>query len=238
MLGKFASALVGSYVRVWLGSSDASWRRLPQPMDEPFARAGGDEGADRILMIGSGASVGYGVVSHDLALAGHLARQVSAITGRGAEVTVIADSGMTPARAEAALVDNKLAQFDALLLTLGGFEALQLMSRRLWKHQLEYFADRLDVLAPTSVRIFLLALPNMPTIMRLPPVLSGAVGRRCSALNSVTKRICLTRERLEYVKFDPRHGNLHELVGRATYQEWASLIAPSMAARLGTPLAE
>ena len=211
MLGKFARTLVGLYVRAWLGSSDASWRRLPQPTDEPFVRAPGAD-PDRILVIGSGAAVGYGVVSHDLALAGHLARQISAITGRGTEVTVIADSGMTPARAEAALADDTLAGFDALLLTLGGFEALQLMSRRTWKGQLLRFVDSVEELTPSSTKVFMLALPNMPSIVRLPPVLSGAVGRRCAALNLETKRICVHRERLEYIKFAPRHGNLHEHV--------------------------
>lgn len=68
MLGYVAYVIVRPLVRLWLSTSSQSWRALPQPTDSPVVHAAGAD-PDRVLLIGSGINVGYGVVSHDLALA-------------------------------------------------------------------------------------------------------------------------------------------------------------------------
>ena len=61
---------------------------LPRPTDATIAHASGNN-PDRMLLLGSGPAMGYGVLSHDLALPGQLARQISAASGRGVTVDVV-----------------------------------------------------------------------------------------------------------------------------------------------------
>ncbi len=124
MLGYIAHGLANPLARFWLAISAQSWRNLPTPSDPPLVHAPGSD-SDRVLLLGSGVAVGYGVVSHDLALGGHLARELSALTGRGASVDIVGRGDMAPSNTRTTLAALDLARFDALVLTLGGLEAFQ-----------------------------------------------------------------------------------------------------------------
>ena len=227
MLGYIAHGIANPFARLWLATSSQSWRTLPRPTDAPLVHAAGSD-SDRILLAGSGISVGYGVVSHDLALAGHLARELSAVTGRGATVNVIGNSDMSPSTTWAHLESVDLSRFDALVLTLGGLETMTLMPPELWRRQLDELLDKLVTATPASLEIFVVET-GVPLLTGLPKGVRRVVGRHATAINAEARAATEGRSRTTFVAFDPAVGDLATLTGRSTYRDWAELIAPAVA---------
>ena len=73
MMESVRKALIAPLVDRWLATSSQSWRTLPVPSGPPVAHTDGPD-PDRVLLLGAGISMGYGMKSHDLALPGQLAR--------------------------------------------------------------------------------------------------------------------------------------------------------------------
>ena len=66
MRGFIRGALV-PVLRVWAAVSERAFEAIPRPADAPQAHSAGID-SDRVLLLGSGPAVGWGVFSHDLAL--------------------------------------------------------------------------------------------------------------------------------------------------------------------------
>jgi hypothetical protein len=75
-------------MRAWSAATNRDYDGIPRPTDATQTHSFGTD-SDRILVFGSGPAVGWGVLSHDVALPGSLARALSARTGRGADVDVV-----------------------------------------------------------------------------------------------------------------------------------------------------
>lgn len=237
MLGYVGYVLVRPLVRVWLVSSAESWRALPRPTDSPEVRVAGPT-PDRILLLGAGIGVGYNVLSHQLGLGGRLARVLTAQTGRGTEIDIVADPDMTIPAAEQVLERLEVGRFDAMLFTLGGLEALELMPRALWRKQLVSLLDRIERTAPASLQVLLVGAPDIPSINEIPRVLAKAVTRRAGILNDETRAVIVGRPHCWFVDFDPKPGYMASRSGRRTYVEWAELIAPQVVAALNSQAPE
>jgi hypothetical protein len=226
MLDYVRNGLTRPFVRLWLASSQHSWRQLPTPADAPFAHAAGAN-PDRLLLVGSGIAVGYGVLSHELALGGAIARAVSAGTGRGMDVETIVAPELTPATARAALEGVALSRFDAVAIALGGPEALYLTPRWVWREQLLDLFDAIRESAPDAL-VFVIGLPRPPRILTLPPVYRKVVARHGAGLNLDARALAAGRRGFHYIRFVPHRTDLATKAGRQMYEEWASLIAPAM----------
>lgn len=229
MLGYLRHLLLGPLVRLWLGTSPGSWRQLPRPSDDSRVHAPGAD-SDRILLFGSGMAVGYGVVAHELGLGGHLARLVSSITGRGASLDVVADSNLPIPAARALLARTDLARFDALVVIVGGVEALSLVTRASWRSQLDGLLDQIEAATPATLRILVVEI-WMPA-EGLPLGFRGMISRTIAAFNAEIRKAVASRERARFVPFNPRGGRVMSLVARETYLEWASLLAPAVSSVL------
>jgi GAF domain-containing protein len=227
MLSYLVHGIANPIARFWLATSSQSWRNLPLPSDRPLVHAPGPD-PDRVLLIGSGVAVGYGVMSHDLALGGHLARELSAQTGRGASVDIVGRSDMSPANARISLAALDLARFDALVLTLGGLEALTLMPPVLWRHQLAELFDELHRLAPARLEVFVVQTAA-PLATGLPVGIRSLVLRCMAKINRQTEQLCSEFERARFVSFTPSQSDVNAFRGRSAYHGWAELIAPSVA---------
>src|SRR4051812_22077779 len=81
--------VIGPLIRLWLFAMMTGIRRAPRPEGTPVVHATGAD-PDRILLVGNGPALGFGVVDWDLSLAGYLARRVATGTSRGVDVKVIA----------------------------------------------------------------------------------------------------------------------------------------------------
>ncbi len=227
MLGYILHGIANPVGRLWMATSSQSWRHLPTPSDAPLVHAPGSD-SDRVLLVGSGVAVGYGVMSHDLALGGHLARALSAHTGRGASVDILGRRDMSPSNTSAYLASLDLARFDALVLMLGGLEGFTLMPPTLWRRQLRQLLVDLQAMAPASLKIFAVEI-GTPLLGGIPRGYRSLIAHHVARLNAETRSLCGEFDGVTFVAFAPAHGDVSTLTGRTTYQGWAELIAPVVA---------
>ena len=226
---QFVSAVLRPAMRVWLGQRLRSLRSLPKPTDVPHVHTSGVH-ADRILLLGNGASTGFGVLSHGLALPGHLARQLSLRTGRATDIDVIADVELTAARCLDVLRGTDLERFDAIVMTVGVFESLTQLSPHQWSRDLRLLLDRIERLAPASLRVFLVSIPRMDSVSDFPRLVQWLSDSQATRLNEHTRIVSADYPRVTYVPFsptDPRDVDRYRSTD--TYEKWAALIAPRIA---------
>lgn len=230
MLERLRDVVVRPLVTGWLATSEYSWRALPRPEGSATVQVAGPD-PDRVLLAGSGIAMGYGVRSHDLALAGQLARQLAGLTGRGAQVEVVAREPMLAIDAVAALTPKRLRQLDAIVMTPGGFEDLLLLPATAWRRDVDAVLDHLASAAPASLHAFVVSVPPLPKIVRMPVVMGWLASLTTLSLNRQLRRACDSRPTVTFVPFSPSERAGRGGTGR-TYLTWASLIAPSVAATL------
>ncbi len=196
----------------------------PRPTDEPRAHAPGLD-PDRVLIVGNGIAVGWGVTSHDLALPGQLARALSARTGRGSDVDVVADPTATCESIPALLRSRQIRSYDTIIVTVGVSDALQLRSEKHWTRGISSLLDALrDVTSPlTEVLVMGIQPPSSIPAYRTRP--GGLVDRHTLRLNTITRQLCRDRVRFlappvtAALPDEDRHRSPRK------YQQWAQAIA-------------
>ncbi|SEM93893.1 GAF domain-containing protein [Cryobacterium sp. TMT1-3] len=225
-------------MRAWTASAERQDRHLPRPSDAPQAHAAGID-SDRVLILGSGPAVGWGVLSHQVALPGSLARELAARTGRGVDIDLVASRSMTAANALVALNGTRLGRFDAVVVILGLNEALDLTSVSEWRDRLAALLAVLEHETSRSTQIFVLGIPPIRSIEIFRRPLVGIADWSATDLNTVGTRLAHEAPRTTFVPFSPaatvdvdRHRTADD------YRGWAVLLANAMsdsldAARLG-----
>ncbi|MBG6054142.1 hypothetical protein IWX81_000532 [Salinibacterium sp. CAN_S4] len=212
---------------VWMRSSRNSWRQLPTPLDAPSVHADGPD-ADRILLMGSGIAVGYGVLSHDLAMGGHLARRLAELTHRGVDVDIEARPGVLIVDATEAYSRADPTRYDASLLVLGDIEAMQLLPLESFRVQVRALVRLLDSSAPEAFVLMGTAVASAGILD--PSAYARAVAERARDF------VAILREECDGSRVTPLMITFGEqgvaVVGRDDYQAWASTIAPGMMAAL------
>ena len=230
----FMRALISPVAHLWVVNSASSWRSLPRPGEPSFASASGVD-PHRLLLIGSGMAVSYGVLSHDLGLAGHLARELAARTGRGAQIDVRAASEMTAPSATEILTSLDLGRYDAILLTLGGLETLNLQSPRIWGDDLSALLDAVASQGQSAPTVYVVGTGTMPDYLRMPALLARAALRHGPLIEAQSRQVCEQHDRAVFVPFEPRSGDVVRYANRETYEEWAAMIAPAISRDLSLP---
>ncbi|MBC7591302.1 MAG: GAF domain-containing protein [Salinibacterium sp.] len=216
-------AVTRPLIELWAAGSSESWRQLPTPVDAPFVHSMGCD-PDRILLIGGGVAVGYGVSSHELALAGHLARQISERTRRGVDVDIRVSARASMVDAVSTLNSTSLSRFDATFAVLGDLEALELVSESQFRREL---LALLEILDDSTPRAFLLSVGPMAIIPTLPSAYTAAVGRRMTLFNAIMTEEC-ARTRVTFVDISRHRVPGDVLMDRHRYSELASVIAPHL----------
>jgi hypothetical protein len=220
--------LLDPIVMVWRALSPSSWRALPTPSGEPATRAPGPD-PDHLLLVGGGIAVGYGVLSHDLALGGCLARRLSGISGRGALIDILAGPDEEMAGSPALLGQVSLNSYDAIIATFGGSESARLLSPRRWRLQLAAMLDYVERIAPQHFHVFVVAVP---LIAGIPGVWGRQTGRVAGRFNEQSLLECENRATASFVSMALLPTHLQEPMNRRTYDEWAGIIAPQLVAVL------
>jgi len=151
--------LQGQYTRWKVGV-------LPDAAGPTTGRTGEGDAA-KLFVIGESTVAGLGASSHELALAGQFAKNLSQKIGRPVEWTVVGKSGVTARQT----IDNLLPRmpaekFDYILVGLGGNDVLKLSTPARWRSDMKELLERLRAANPDAV-IF---LSNCPMI-RLSPAL-------------------------------------------------------------------
>jgi GAF domain-containing protein len=203
---------------------------VPRPSDDPRTHASGID-IDRVLVFGGGVAVGWGVSSHDLALPGTLARTLSAQTGRGTDVDVLADPDFMASNAVRNLARVDLPRYDAIVLTLGLRELAQLAQIRNWRRD---FDRVLDYLAEgTSAQIYVLGVRQLTMITAYDALVAPFAARHRSELNQAIAQLSARDERATFIAFDPPQSK--ERTRYRTTDDYRS-IAQLLAARIAPGL--
>jgi hypothetical protein len=224
------------FMHSWVRGVFRTLSDVPRPTDDPRVHASGAN-SDRILLFGSGAAVGWGVLSHDMALPGSLARATSALTGRGTDVEVVAAPEFRAATAIRALGGVDLARYDAIVLTLGLNEAVRLTSVSAWRRDMEELLTHIGNAASPRTPIFLLGIHAMTQITRYDSMLAPIVARHRTALNRVSARIAAHRARVTFVPFSPPpRSQLNRYRSTSEYREGGRYLAARVAPVLDEPI--
>ena len=198
----------GSLVRVpdliaplagrWLRRAQADLDLLPHPQDQPRRTAAGPD-ADRVLVLGNGAAIGFGVRTHELALPGHLARGLREETGRGAIVDVAARRGLRVGALMEFAREVRLSAYDAVVVAIGATDAAALTDPARWRAGLERLLDDLDVaVAPGTVRVLLPVRPLQRNGSGDGPS-RRLMAEHADRLDRVTAEVCDGRPGIEFV---------------------------------------
>jgi hypothetical protein len=221
-------------MRVWNAVVDRGLADLPRPMDEPRVRTSGTL-PDRILLFGRGPAMGWGVLSHELALSGSLARAVTNRTGRAADVAVVADQSITVHSALPLLAEMALDDFDAIVITFGAKDATAMTSLRRWNRQMGALLSFLDAHGSLSASVFVLGIQPIRSIPVFDSRLGTVADRHAHALNAATAQICSEHYGTTFVPLapaqDPAPGRFRSA---ADYRRWGEILADSMAGPLET----
>jgi hypothetical protein len=200
---------------------------LPKPTDDPAVVIPGPD-PDRLLMVGGGIAVGFGVLSHQLGLAGHLARQVSAATGRGAEVDILAQPDLTMGAVPELLVDTRLSNYDAIVLVVGVTDALKRTPTRLWRRRVDEVIDIIRTRTAAGTHVFVVGVQPV----RLVTTLNNRVGLlaefHARLLNRESARACAETLHATFVPFSPDAEPGEHYRSTTTYGKWASLLSPAV----------
>lgn len=190
-----------------------------------------------MLLLGNGAAAGHGVLSHDLALSGNLARMLSSTMGRGVDIDVVADIHLTAGSALPAAQQIKLSRYDGIVLLLGVNDAMNLVSLRSWRRDMNALLSHLEHNGPVGLRVFVLTVPPLPRLRMMRFLPTWLANRHARRLNDELESICRGRPTTTLVQFRPT--TTHE-PGRHrspdTYRAWArELVDPIAKVLIGAP---
>lgn len=160
------------------------------------------EAPQRILVMGEATAVGFGVLSHELGMAGHFARQLSRRTARGVEWTTRPFADLTIHTAAATVRDRELLEdVDVVLLMLGVGDSIRLTPQRTWRRLLCATIDDLSRGLPEGARVLLSEVPPLKDSAGLPEPWRTIAARHGRLLNRVTAEVIASRPAVASVPF-------------------------------------
>ncbi|WP_375387361.1 GDSL-type esterase/lipase family protein [uncultured Amnibacterium sp.] len=214
----------------------ARWQRrvwdelvlVPRPGDAARQFVAGPD-PDRVLVLGSGPAVGFGVLTQDLALPGHLARRLAAATRRGASVDVRARFGETAASAVRLVREARMQHYDAVVICIGATDAYTRTSSERWRADLSALID--TVRAATTPSTVIAVLSIRPLQGRAgAPGWSGLVDKHASRLDRIAEELCVRRPGV--VHLGAPASSFEAPRTASGYDELAERITPMLATRL------
>ncbi|WP_231601725.1 GAF domain-containing protein [Salinibacterium sp. NG253] len=218
-------------ITLWLAVKPQRWRALTLPVDDPRVEAIGPD-PDRVLLLGPGKSSGYGVHTHELGLGGHLARELSALTQRGCSVDIVSDPSMSAADTGVVIRWANLERYDALVLTLGGGDALRFRSLFAWRRDITDLMNTIEECGGGAMHTFIVGVAPLDEFVSLPAPLLRIVNHNVANLNAISQQLCSTRPGATFVPATASAGNTRVLLDSPTYEHWARTLAPAVARSL------
>jgi GAF domain len=229
MFTALAHRVAGPFVLARLMRALQANGKMPIPLDDPRVRIEGPD-TQRVLILGGMVAGSHGVASHQLGMAGHLARLVHSFTGRGIEIEVMSRLPGFARQFTEELTLTPLAGFDAIVTFVGGAESRSLQIGARWRRDLD---ELLALLARSSagVPILVVGVSQLPSTLRVSPALMAIVNRSTERLNTVAEQLVARLPDAHYVPlsitFPAAADNL-----LPTYADAADAITPALVAVL------
>jgi lysophospholipase L1-like esterase len=216
-------------MRIWAATAHEKMLDVPRPLDSPTVEIAGPD-PDHVLLFGSGASVGWGVFSHELALPGTLGRQLTARTGRGVTIDVVPNTRTTISSAIDELAQIELWRYDAIVLTIGGNDAFALTSPRAWQHGVLALIDYLHGHSSRITNLILVGTQPVRNIPGFDTPLGRVAAWHARTLNQLTARICAESGQATFVPLPPAPRSSTVRFRTANdYEPWGALLAGCLA---------
>lgn len=171
----------------WSKFATQDQRHWMYPTDFPEVSIVGPNPA-RILVIGDAPAAGFGVRTHQLGIAGYVARHVFDLLARGVVVTVMAQPTASARSTLRRVGGMDINRYDAIVLMLATTDGLCLTSRRTWKRNLTGLVHVLQKTDAAST--FVTSAASLHLFKRLSPIHRRLAGRNALMLNIETRRIC------------------------------------------------
>lgn len=234
-MGIIVDLLARPFMRLACITAATTWRNIPRPRGSASAHASGIDPL-RVLIIGCGPAAGFGVLTHDLALPGGIARQLSTETGRGVDVDLLVSAELTTRDAYIRLDETMLGRYDAVIVMLGLVEALTVAPAEQWRKDMSALLTLLEYEGAPHLRTFVLSVPPVPErrLLRLLP--ARIANRHGRTLNAELPRACEGHPRASLLAFPPEPTwEQSRFRGPETYRAWARAIVAPIAAELTRP---
>lgn len=198
------------------------------PADDPQVTVTGPRPAS-ILIIGDGPAAGSGVRTHQLGVAGNLARQLSRSTGRGISVEVFAYPRMSAKRASRELDRLDIPARDVVIVMLTSTGVLNLTRAATWGRQLALLVRQINNSDVTATFVTTTLQPHR--LQDAGRVRSYLGAEHSDALNGEVQRVCVA-EKSPAIVLGPA-----DSADSLAYAQWAqsisTAVAPVLALRSG-----
>jgi lysophospholipase L1-like esterase len=228
----FKRALLAPAMTAWLVAFRIRNDNVPRPRDAPQTHAPGSN-SDRILLFGSGPAVGWGTVSHDIALPGSLGRVLAAHTHRGADVFVFADPRINVRNAARVMRRIDIERFDAIIVMLGANDATRLTPLPKWNAKLSRLLTYLRHEASPIASIFVTGVLPLRSVFGADSRFSGIAEGHATQMNAATERIVRKFYRTVYIPMPAPVVVPPKLLGDGrSYRHWAEVIGAVIAPQL------
>lgn len=229
----FKQVAATAYLETRARFSTYTWTGLPRPASGTDVVRAAGHNAHHVLLIGGATAVGIGTTDHQVALAGQLARHTAQLTGRGVDLRVIAELGMTPESALEAVQSVDLDGYDVIVFVLGTGEAFRLATITGWTNRLHGLLDDLREIDPVGPAIVLAGIePQVPR--GLPRLYRDAVLRRIDAINEASRRVVAEYDHVYFSEpeLPPTEADLFS-TSQWHYEETSRAITPTLVHALG-----
>lgn len=211
-------------MQAWFRDVMDALSTMPRALGVPEAHAPGSN-PDRLLVFGNGLAAGWGVATHELAIPGELARSLSALTGRGADVDIAAHPELKVAGVKKSLEDRDLAAYDAIIAIVGSSDSLSLTPRAHWRAAMHDLLDTLVEHSSASTRVLVVAMPQIRPVPPFNNMFGRLANAHATTLNAITQELCASRRRVDYVVLPPLATVTERLGTPERYRVWGRFIA-------------
>jgi hypothetical protein len=220
-------------VRAWLWARETDAEAVPRPVDVADQRLPGPDPLN-VLLVGAGAALGWGVLSHALGLSGALARRLRGETERGVVLRSRTGMEITAETAADVVLRSRTPLDDIRVVVLGITETFAMMPPTSWEQNLTRL---LNALEPTASRPAVLS--GIQPISAIPIYRGGlapVLDRHAAALNQVTAELCAATPHTAFAPLStPPAGMLARFRGPADYDFWAEQLVTRIAPLVPPP---
>ncbi|RIX30390.1 GDSL-type esterase/lipase family protein [Amnibacterium setariae] len=224
-----ATDLIAPFAARWGRRVREELDLVPHPADAARQTAAGPD-PDRVLVLGNGPAIGFGVLTQELALPGRLARRLADATGRGAVVDVVSRRGTTAGTAPRLLDEARMGLYDAILVCIGSSDAYNLEPEQRWRADLGQLLDALRAAATPSTVLAVLPIRPLQRPTSARGRTGGMVDGHAARLDRIAEDVCARRTGV--VHLGETAALLRAPLAPGDYDELAGLVAPRLAREL------
>lgn len=180
--------LMRPVMRAWYAGRMTMGRSTPKPMDHPTVPATLPD-ADQVLLLGNGPLHGWGVLTHQISITGHLARETHGETARPCSVNYIGDETMNLASTEHWIGTHDLASYDAVVLVIGMNDAVRLTPLKSWEHDYRALLEHLTQRLKRSARIVVAGIQPVRSVTAFDHPLGALAEFHAGRMNKIVEDI-------------------------------------------------